>query len=213
MIKGVKKSILLCSKGLSEIVKKHISMIIILLCLLISGTANSQEYPNNSKRILQWSLLQLVPVFTLQSDNNDMNARLITGLRWNITPINYSFNANKFVSPVEFFIVNPVRRLGGSVELFFQPDVALDEYRYSDLNRYSIDLGSRLFIPLAESGENLAMSVGAKYIIRKTKESVYNDASGVELGMYTLFGILGVKFDYNFDKNNRYNISLNLRYF
>jgi hypothetical protein len=165
------------------------------------------------KKIITWTVLQTIPAITFNSDNNDNNTRIITGVRWNVTPVNFSFNANEYVSPVQFFIVNPVRRLGGSVELFVQPEYTLANYNYSNLKRFSFTTGTRLFIPLEETGENLAVSIGGKYSLRQTKESSENNTSGIELGLYTFFGILGVKFDYNFNKNNRYNISLNFKYF
>ncbi len=75
-------------------------------------------------KLLSWTLLQAIPSPVYNHDASSVDGRLSFGLKWNIVPVNFSFAANKYVSPVQFFMVNPVRRNAGSVELFVQPEVS-----------------------------------------------------------------------------------------
>ncbi len=142
-----------------------------------------------------------------------MIPRLQFGLKWHITPVNYSFSANRLVSPVQFFKVNPVRRNSGSVELFLQPEWTTSGFQYSDLDRFNLSTGARLYIPVAEYGEYLSLSLGGKYNIRKNKSGQGSDFYSLEAGMYTFFGVLGLQFDYNFTSQSRYDIGINLKYY
>ena len=106
-----------------------------------------------------------------------------------------------------------MRRYGGSVEVFVQPEWALSSYKYSDVERFSLSPGVRFFIPFVEYGEYLSGSVGFKNTIRKDKQSNYNNVFGLELGMYTFYGLIGFNFTYNFINQSRYNFSFNLKYY
>jgi hypothetical protein len=106
-----------------------------------------------------------------------------------------------------------MRRYGGSIELFAQPEWTTSGYKYSDLNRFSISPGVRSFIPLVEYGEYLSGSFGLKYTIREDKQSFKKNTFGLEIGMYTFYGIVGLNFTYNFTNDSRYNFSLNLKYY
>ncbi len=163
--------------------------------------------------ILTWTLIQAIPSPTFYYDNNENNSRLQFGFKWNITPLNYSFNANKLVSNWSFFEVNPLRRHGGSVELFAQPEWTTSAYKYADLKRFSISPGIRLYAPLVEYGEYLSGSFGFKYIIRKDGQNNYDNTAGLEIGIYTFYGIAGLTFSYNFTEVSTYNFSINLKYY
>ena len=185
----------------------------LIFCAVITPLSLSQ---NNSSKFLElstWSLVQVIPSPSFYQDKNNENSRLQFGLKWNITPVNYSFNANKLVSPVQFFKVNPMRRYGGSVELFVQPEWTTSAYKYSDLDRFSISPGVRFFIPLAEYGEYLSGSLGAKYTIRNDKQNNNKNVFGLEAGSYIFYGIIGLNFTYNFTNDSRYNFSINLKYY
>lgn len=160
-----------------------------------------------------WTLFQTIPSPTFFQDRSDNNSRLQFGFRWHITPVNYSFNANKLVPATQFFKVNPVRRYGGSIELFAQPEWATASFDYSDFNRFNLATGVRGFIPAVEYGEYLSFSVAAKYNFRKNKQNENIGYYSAEGGLYTLFGILGLVADYNFTSESRYNISINLKYY
>jgi hypothetical protein len=55
-------------------------------------------------------------------DADENNSRIQFGLRWQLIPVNISFRANDYISPVQFFMINPVRRFTGSFEVFVQPE-------------------------------------------------------------------------------------------
>ncbi len=183
------------------------------IIILFAGVLYSQESKYSFSEIATWTLVQAIPSPTFYQDNSISGQRFIAGLRWNITPFNYSFNANKLVSPLQFFKVNPVRRYGGSVELFIQPEWLLTSFKYAELNRFTLTQGVKLYFPLAEYGEYLAGSVGVKYSIRKSSANNSNNTFGLEMGTYTFFGILGFTFTYNFSEISRYNFSINLKYY
>ncbi|MCI0472361.1 MAG: hypothetical protein L0Y76_02125 [Ignavibacteria bacterium] len=189
---------------------KIFSLILIIACYC---KANAQSNSSAAVKWTTWALLQAVPSPSFFDDRNENDARLRFGFRWDVTPVNYSFNANELVSPVQMFFVNPVRRYGGSVELFVQPEWMTGSYHYSDLSRFHFNTGVRGFLPLAERGERLALSAGALYKIRKNKSDNYNDTYAVELGVYTFFGMLGLKFDYYLKGQNKFDFSINIKYF
>jgi len=163
--------------------------------------------------ILTWTLIQFIPSPSFYEDNNGKNSRLQFGLKWNITPVNYSFNANKLVSKWSFFKVTPLRRHGGSVELFTQPEWTTSSFKYSDLKRFSISPSIRFYAPLVEYGEYLSCSLGLKYSFRQGESGNSKDTFGLELGTYSFFGIAGFNFTYNFTNESRYNFSINLKYY
>ena len=160
-----------------------------------------------------WALIQTIPSLAYFQDRNDIDSRLQFGLRWHVTPVNYSFNANEMVSPVQFFKVNPLRRYGGSVELFLQPEWATGHFHYSNLKRFGLSTGARVFIPAVEYGEYLSFSIGGKYKLRKDKSGIEKNTFAAEMGVYSLFGIFGLQFNYNFSKESRYNIGLYFKYY
>ena len=160
-----------------------------------------------------WTFIQTIPSLTYFQDRDEIDSRLQFGLRWHVTPVNYSFNANEMVSPVQFFKVNPLRRYGGSVELFLQPEWATSNFHYSNLKRFGLSTGARVFIPAVEYGEYLSFSLGGKYKIRKDKSGMEKNTYAVEMGVYSLFGIFGFQFNYNFSKESRYNFGLYFKYY
>lgn len=194
--------------------KNNQRLLIIIFFIIIHQNSFSQNTsPNKFLEYTSWTLFQTIPSPTFYQDRNETSARLQFGFRWHVIPVNYSFNANKLVSPVQFFIVNPVRRFGGSIELVAEPEWATAGYQYSDLQRFNLATGARGFIPLIEYGEYLCFSLAGKYNIRKNKQDVNNNYYSAEAGIYTLFGIAGLVFNYNFTSESRYNISLNLKYY
>jgi hypothetical protein len=181
--------------------------------ILISGVTYSQNTGSKIAEITTWALIQAIPSPAFYQDNNNENSRLQFGLKWNVTPVNYSFNANKMISPLQFFKVNPMRRYGGSVELFVQPEWAVSSFKYSDLNRFTISPGIRMFIPMVEYGEYLSGSIGVKYTFRKDKQNEQDNIYGIEMGTYIFFGMIGVNYTYNFTGITRHNFSINLKYY
>ena len=192
---------------------KRLQSLTILVYLLLFQNIYSQDRTDKATELVTWTLLQAVPSHSFFQDHDEVNSGLRFGLVWNISPVNFSFNSNKLISPVSFFKVNPVRRYGGSVELFAQPQWMTGEYEYSDLMRFHINSGIRWFIPLIEKGERLAMSAGLKYALRKKKYSGDENAFAVELGIYSFFGVIGFKFDYYLNGSNKFAFGINLKYY
>lgn len=188
--------------------------LIIILILLFSVKAYAQEHiENKSGEYISWTLLQLIPSPVFYDDHNDSDSRLRFVLRWHITPVNISFSANKYVSPVQFFKINPVRRFAGSAEIFIQPELATGNFEYSDLNNPGINFGSRVIFPLVERGEDLAFSLGGKYSVRNSKTDIDESNFGVEAGLYFIGGIFGIQLTKNFNSKTNYNFGLYFKYF
>ncbi len=165
-----------------------------------------------SRRNITWMITQLFPSPTWLNDRNENNNGLTFALRWQITPLNISFSNNKYVSPVQFFFVNPMRRYTGSVEFFVQPEIATGSLNISGFNKLGIGVGSRLNIPIKHLGEHLYMSLGGKYTFRKNNLENRNGYYGIEGGVYAIFGVIGLQLNYNFDKNTKYNFGIYIKY-
>ena len=176
----------------------------------IEGRVTDVEKP--FKKYFSWTLIQLLPSVTWLNDRNENNSSLNFALRWQVTPINISFSTNKYVSPVQFFFVNPMRKYTGSFEVFVQPEWSMSRFENSGLNRFGVGVGSRINIPLKNHGEHLYASVGGKYNFRKNQTENNNGYYGVEAGIYAIFGLVGLQFNYNFDNNTKYNFGIYIKY-
>lgn len=165
-----------------------------------------------SARNISWILTQLIPSPTWLNDNNQNNSTFNFALRWQITAVNFSFSTNKYVSPVQFIFVNPMRKYTGSLELFAQPELAFSSLDNSGFNKTALGLGSRINIPVKNYGEHLYVSIGGKYTFRKNNSENINGYYGIEAGAYFLFGMLGIQGNYNFNKNTPYNLSIYFKY-
>lgn len=195
---------------------KSIRNIILIILFLTPIRAFTQEritdVENRSARNISWAISQLLPSPTWLSDMDDSHSSLTFALRWQITPVNISFNTNKYVSPVQFFFVNPMRRYTGSLEIFVQPEIATGSFEYGKYNKLGIGVGSRINIPLKNMGEHLYMSIGGKYTFRKSQIDDRNGYAGIEGGVYAIFGLLGIQANYNFSDRSRYNFGIYIKY-
>jgi hypothetical protein len=160
-----------------------------------------------------WTALQAVPSPIFTDDRGPCGGRLVPALQWHITPASFSFSANPLVSPFSILMVNPVRRYGGSVELFIQPEWALDGFAHADLDRLTVALGARGYVPVDEFGEYLSLSAGGSVLVRRSPGGTARNAAAVEAGVHTLYGILGFQVRYQFVSDSRYSIGLVLRYY
>ncbi|MBL7129551.1 MAG: hypothetical protein ISS16_11285 [Ignavibacteria bacterium] len=191
---------------------KKIFPVIILLFLF--GNLYSQELKENkTKKWVTWSLLQLIPSPTFFQDSDKDNARIQFGFKWNITPINISFNPNKYVSPVQFVMIDPVRRFTGSAEIFVQPELATASLDYSNASVFGISTGPRIILPIYEKGESLSFSIGGKFTYRKNFSEGKNHYYGVEAGLYVFGGMLGLQYTQNFETSTKYNFNIYIKYF
>jgi hypothetical protein len=152
---------------------------------------------------LVWALLQLVP--SPELGVGDEGA--LFGLRWQLTPLLYSFATDARLDRFRFFIAEPVVRQSGSVELFVSPEyLALDGGAGA---RFGVRAGVRSYFGLIARGEYLSASLGSSYFR-------FRDHDGVafEAGAYILFGSLGVQLTYapGFEAAS-WLATLRLRYF
>ncbi len=181
--------------------------------LILSIISYAQDETKTYTKYISWTLLQLVPSPVLIQDSDNKNARVQFGLRWQVIPINFSFRSNKYSSPAQFFMINPVRKFSGSIELFLQPEWATASFSYSNLSRFGVNAGSRITLPVSAAGELLSASIGGKYNYRKDLLGNKNGFYGIEAGVYGVYGILGLQFDYNFDQRSKYSIGFYFKYF
>ena len=151
-----------------------------------------------------WISSQLIPSPELISltDNG-----LRFGLRWQITPLLFSFGINRHLNPWRFLVAEPLIRQNGSIELFFTPEWLnlTDNFKANWLFRG----GVRAYFPLYRHGEYLSGSLAASYYN-------FNGQQGIsyEAGLYLFFGILGFQATYSPEmKSSPWIFTLRLRYF
>ncbi len=194
---------------------KRTSFVLILFILFARYSycqEKTTDVEKTSVKYLSWIVTQLIPSPTFLSDRNDNNSGLTFALRWQITTLNISFNTNKYVSPVQFLFVNPMRKYTGSLEFFVQPELATGSFNYSGYNKTGIAVGSRINIPVKNYGEHLYVSIGGKYTFRKNIQENKNGYYGIEGGVYAIFGTFGLQFNYNFEKKSKYNFGIYFKY-
>lgn len=160
-----------------------------------------------------WALLQAVPSPTYFEDRNDANSALKFGFEWQVIPFSYSFNTNKYLSKVNFFYIKPSKRFSGSAEFFFEPSLILGNFKYASLEKFMFKTGARIVLPIAQKGEYLAVSLGGGYYRQSgLNEKVY-DGVTYEAAIFSFFGMLGLKFNYNQNAISRYNVGLYIKYY
>ena len=190
---------------------------IIITVLIISfniSSIYSQNFKENkTKKYISWGLMQLIPSPAFYQDTDGKDSRLQFGFKWQITPINISFKTNKYVSRYQFFMINPVRRFTGSIEVFIQPEIVTAEFKYSKIKNLGLSSGTRVVFPLVEYGENLSGSLGIKYTYRKDDDNVRKGYAGLEAGIYAFGGMFGLQYTKNINSRTNYNISLYLKFF
>ena len=148
-----------------------------------------------------WTVAQLLPSPLLVVGEGHLGG----GMRWQLTPLLVSFGIA--ARPVRSFFVAPIARHSGSIELHFSPEWAC--CAAGGDSSWLARVGLRAYFPLLEHGEVLSWSVGA---------SGYYAADGVgpagDLGIYTLFGVLGFTLTVSPLLSEREVIAaLNIRYF
>lgn len=131
---------------------------------------------------LEWIVWQLVPSPELVIGEG--GARF--GLQWQLTPLAYSFGIDRRLSAWRAFIVEPIVRHSGSVELFFAP-----EYLARPGDRFGFRAGIRTYFGLLHRGDYLSVSLASAYLRFGDSEAV-----AYEGGVYVLFGMLGVQTSY-----------------
>lgn len=129
------------------------------------------------------------------------------GLRWQVTPLLFSFGVRRGLNPWRLLVAEPLVRYSGSVEVFVAPEYLALPGEASQ--QWGLRSGVRVHLPLAERGENLALFVGASHFLYRSESSV-----GVEAGANILWGLLGaqVTFTPRFLGAEAWIFTLRLRY-
>lgn len=113
------------------------------------------------------------------------------GVRWQVTPLLYSFGINRKLSPWRGMVLEPSVRHTGSIELYIAPEyVAGDVARYPD--HWIFRGGLRGYFPILERGEQLSGSIGASLFTAKDKAG-----AGMDVGVSTFGGFFGLRVGYS----------------
>lgn len=195
-----------------KIIQKLRFFIILTSVLLLQSTLSQLRDENALLKWGSWALLQTIPSPVFFDDRNDFATGIKFGLQWHAVPVSYSFNSNKYVSPFNFFYIKPVNRFSGSVETYFEPSLIPGGFRNSGLKKFMYNAGVRLVLPVFHKGEYLAVSFGAGYYNQQSFERKY-DGITYEAGVYSFFGMLGLKFQYNQKGLCRYNAGIYIKYY
>ena len=129
-----------------------------------------------------WIATQLVPSPELAYGGG--SARF--GLRWQVTPLLFSWGIHRGLSPWRFLVVEPYVRQSGSVEAYVTPEYFVYGSKFAD--GWVPRAGVRSYFPLIEHGEYLSVSVGTSYFALAGQSGV-----AYEAGAYVLFGTVGVQ--------------------
>lgn len=150
-----------------------------------------------------WGVSQLIP--SPEWITTSSTAKF--GMRWQVTPLLFSFGMNKKLSPWRYFITDPLARQSGSAEIFFTPEYLNIENKFKD--KWLFRGGLRFYIPLWQKGEYASLSLASSYYN-------FNGNNGIsyEAGVYLFAGILGFQTTYspNFT-NSEWIFTIRLRYF
>lgn len=145
---------------------------VLVTCLL--GAGDVRPFPTPA-----WLAVQVLPALAVEFG---AEAPVTPELRWQLTPVSWSWGTNVKARRWRAFIVEPRLRHGGSVELSVSPVL-----RLGAAVDFTVRPALRLFLPLLEYGEALSLSVA---LHGQRLGGVL--ALGPEVGAYVLFGILGV---------------------
>lgn len=187
----------------------------ILLAVLFHFPAHSYGQLKDENPLIKWTswvLLQAIPSPGFYEDRNGNETGIKFGVEWQVIPVSYSFNANKYVSDFSFLHIKPNKRFSGSAEIFFEPSIIPGGFRRSDLKKFTYKAGLRTVIPVFHRGEYLSFSLGAGYYRQNSPDIKYEGIT-YEAGVYSFFGMLGIKFNYNKNAQSRYNIGLYIKYY
>jgi hypothetical protein len=130
---------------------------------------------------LGWALWQLLP--SPQLGFGDDGARF--GLRWQLTPVLYSFALDSRLDRWRWLVAEPIVRHSGSIELFASPEYLALDGGIED--RFGLRGGLRAHFGLIGRGDNLSVSLGGSYF-----RFAEHDGVSLEAGAYILFGALGL---------------------
>lgn len=128
-----------------------------------------------------WLLWQLVPSPGVALGESGASPTL----RWHLTPLLYSFGTDRRLNRFRWFVVEPLYRHAGSVELFADPFYIGRDRPARD--RWGVNTGMRAHFPWLERGDALSYGFGASLLL--LHEGV---EPSFEAGVTTLFGVLAL---------------------
>ena len=132
-----------------------------------------------------WAGLQLLPSPEWMGDGAGSHA----GMRWQVTPLLYSFGINRKLSPWRTLIAEPVVRHAGSIELFTSPEYLSKSGTFAE--HWLFRGGLRSYFPLTAKGEYLSASLGASLL-----HFDHRLGAAWSAGVYTLYGFVGAELTY-----------------
>jgi hypothetical protein len=144
------------------------------------GTVYTLPYPTPL-----WAAAQLIPSPGVYVSERGAHFHL----RWQFTPLLYSFGTRRELNRFRTFVVEPLVRQGGSVELFVSPEFFDQAGRFED--HWGLRFGARAYFPVLQHGDNLSVSLAVSDLFYRGQHS-----AGFELGAYVLFGVLGLQLTY-----------------
>jgi hypothetical protein len=149
------------------------------------------HYPATPRPTLAWALFQLVPSPELAFGRHDHigptgavtdESAVAFGLRWQLTPVLWSFGVHRSQSRWRWFVVDPIARQSGSLELSTS-----FEYIGGHIDRVIPRPGLRVYLPVAQKGEYLSVSLGTSVYPYDGLRVAY------DVGAYILAGTLGLQ--------------------
>lgn len=138
-----------------------------------------------------WLLFQLLPSPELAFGKTkvidatgkvDDSIRTAFGLRWQVTPLLWSFGVHHSQSRWRYFVVDPFARHSGSIELSTSFEWIGGHY-----DGLIARPGVRVYLPVLEKGEKLSTSLGTSIYAADGLRVAY------DAGIYVLNGFLGLQ--------------------
>ena len=202
------------SHKLSQINAVRRLVILFLINMLFTFSVNAQaERENIFIKYPSWALMQLIPSPVFFEDNGNGRHGTEFGFEWQVTPLSYTFKPNKYLGHFSVLMVKPVKKFSGSAEIFFTPQFVTGGFDNTKAKRYMYNTGARVYFPLAQGGEYLSFSLGAGYYSQKNEFNSKVEGIMYEAGLYSVFGMFGLKFAYKQNALSKYNIGFYIKYY
>ncbi len=132
-----------------------------------------------------WFLTQMVPSPEVAAGSTGAHF----GLRWQVTPLLYSWGINRKLSPWRVLVSEPLVRHSGSMEIYISPEYIDTSGSFGE--KWLLRPGVRAYFPLVQHGDNLSVSIGTSYQRFQGRSS-----AAFEAGAYVLYGIFGLQLSY-----------------
>lgn len=148
-----------------------------------SSARSNARPPGDPRPVLRagWLMMQLVPSPGVGVGMEGAHL----SLNWQVTPFVYGWAIDSRLRRTRFFIVEPLYRNSGALELQLSPEY---HARGIAAERWGGRIGVRAYFPLISRGEYLSTSVGsgAHFFFDESPAPYF------EGGLYTLFGTWGL---------------------